>query len=132
MAAKTFWTVVISFALTAILPISAYLVFKLLMTRMITRDNAGEVFDQFQAVLDQGAIIIHDPYMAASVADKAYRAKEAAAAIDGWNNPMRITAVVNGDSCQLTVTSAGPDGAFGTADDMPMQRTFDLSKTKAK
>ncbi len=130
--AKTFRTVLIAFAVTLPLPFAAYFVFGKLMTKMITRDNAGIVFDQFQAALDQGDIIIHDPMTAANVADRAFRAKMGGPPVDGWANLMRISAVIHGNSCQMTVLSAGPDGAFGTADDMSMVRSFDLSEPKSK
>jgi hypothetical protein len=132
MRARTFWTVLIAFAITLPLPFAAYFGFKLIMTKVVTRDNASVVFDQFQEAISQGSVIIHDPFMAASVADQAYRLKMHGPAVDGWADPMRITAVVKGNSCQLTVISAGPDGAFGTADDIRMQRTFDLPNPKAK
>jgi hypothetical protein len=38
---------------------------------------------------------------------------------------------VEGSQCVLTVLSAGPDGAFGTADDVSLQQTFDLTVKKA-
>jgi predicted P-loop ATPase/GTPase len=130
--ARTFLTVLIAFAITLPLPFAAYFGFKLIMTKVVTRDNAGIVFDQFQETIDQGLVVIHDSFTAANVADQAYRLKMHGPAVDGWADPFRITAVVKGDSCQLTVVSAGPDGAFGTADDIRMERTFDLSKPRAK
>jgi hypothetical protein len=65
------------------------------------------------------------------VADRAYREK-GGVLVDGWSNPMRISAVVQGDSCELILLSAGQDGAFGTADDFTVRKTFDLSKPKPK
>lgn len=129
---KTAWTVLIALAITLSLACAAYFIISRTMARMITRDNAGIVFDQFQAVLDKGEVIIHDPATAASVAERAYREKMSGPPVDGWANLMRISAVIHGNSCQMTVQSAGPDGAFGTADDMLMQRTFDLSRPRAK
>jgi len=130
--AKTAWTVLIAFAITLTLPFSAYFVFSRLMAPMFTRDNMGIVLDQFQAALDKGNLIIHDPATAATVAERAYREKMRGPPVDGWANLMRISAVVQGDSCQLTVLSAGPDGAFGTGDDLSMQRSFDLHPAKSK
>jgi hypothetical protein len=130
--ARTVWTVLIAFAITLTLPFTAYFVFSKLMTRMITRDNAGIVFDQFQAALDKGGVFIHDSASAVSVAERAYLEKASGTALDGWSNPMRISAIVQGNSCQLIVLSAGADGAFGTADDISMTRSFDLSRPGAK
>jgi len=129
---RTFLTVLIAFAVTLPLPFIAYFGFTRLMAPKITRDNAGIVLDLFQAALDKGDAIIHDPVTAATVADQAYRAKMDGPPVDGWANLMRISAVIHGDSCAMTVLSAGPDGAFGTRDDIAIQRSFDLSKPKAK
>jgi hypothetical protein len=127
--ASTIWTVLIAFAVTGMLPVGSYYFFKHLMTGTVTHENARVVFEEFQKKLDQGAII-RDPLTAEHVADIAYREKEKTGALDGWDNPMRIAAVMQGKSCKLIVTSAGPDAAFGTADDIPMEKTFDMSGRK--
>jgi hypothetical protein len=130
IGARTIYTVLIAFAVTLTLPISAYFLFSRLLAPRVTRDNAGIVLDQFQAELDSGQSIIHDPITAANVADRAYREKMHGIAVDGWDNPLRILAVVQGNNCTLTVLSAGPDGAFGTGDDVSAERSFDLSPRK--
>jgi hypothetical protein len=117
----------IAFAVTLTLPFGLYFGFSRLLAPRITRDNAGIVLDEFQVALDSGENIIHDPLTATQVADRAYREKMKGVAVDGWDNPFRISAVITGKSCLLTVLSAGPDSAFGTGDDVKIERVFDLA-----
>jgi hypothetical protein len=127
--ARTVWTVLIAFAVTGILPVSAYLFFQKHLAPTVTRDNANTCFQAFQATLDKGDVIIHDSYTATSVADRAYHETNGIL-VDGWNNPMRISAKLDSNSCELILLSAGQDGAFGTADDFTVRKTFDLSVHK--
>ncbi len=129
---KTLRTILVAFAVTLPLPFVAYFCFSKLMAPKITRDNAGLVLDEFQAALDKGEIIIHDPMTAADVAGRAYTEKMSGPPVDGWATLMRISAVIHGNTCEMTVLSAGPDRAFGTGDDVATERSFELSKPRAK
>jgi hypothetical protein len=129
MNAKSFFTFLIAGVFFISLPVVVFFIFRFFMARMITTDNAGIVFDEFQGVLDKGAII-RDPLMAADVAGQAYREKMKQTALDGWGRPFRIHSSVRGSRCELKIESAGPDGAFGTGDDVSLERTFDLPAAK--
>ena len=50
-------TVIICLAIAVTLPLTLIGFFRALMSRFITRDNAGIVFDQFQAALDHGVVV---------------------------------------------------------------------------
>ena len=110
------------------LPIGVYFTFKSVGSRMITQDNAGIVFDEFQAALDKGAMI-HDNALAIDVAEQSYHERMHQYALDGWGRQFRFYASAKGSTCVLTLQSAGPDGTFGTADDISLSRTYDLSVT---
>jgi len=89
ITAKSVWTFLIAGVFFVSLPIGVFYTFRFFMARMITRDNAGIVFDQFQETLDKGAII-HDGMVAADIADQDYREKMNQTALDGWGKPFRI------------------------------------------
>lgn len=127
--AKTFWTILISGTIAILLPMTIVTILRRAMGKMITEDNASIVFSEFQAALHQGNIV-HDPVAAASVANEAYRNKTNNVLIDGWGKPMNIYAVMHGNSCELDIQSAGPDGNFGDSDDLTLRQTFDLSPSK--
>jgi hypothetical protein len=111
------------------LPIGVFFTFRFFMARLITKDNAQAVLDQFQAALDKGAIV-RDGNMASDVAANGYREIMHGIPVDGWGNPFRIDGTVHGDNIDLTVKSAGPDGAFGTSDDVQFTRTFENKDRK--
>jgi hypothetical protein len=131
ISAKSYWSFVIALPIFLLLPVIAFFGFRYFMARMITRDNAGIVFEQFQVALDKGAII-RDPMMAADVAELGYRDRMHGLPVDGWGHPFRIEGSISGNSCVLTVQSAGPDGSFGTGDDVSLSQTFELHESKAK
>ncbi len=47
-------------------------------------------------------------------------------AVDAWQHPWRVTQHKRVDGVSVTVTSAGPDGRFDTADDISNTRTIPL------
>jgi hypothetical protein len=126
---KTFWTIFICAAIAVSLPITLYTIVRRSMARMITNDNAGIVFTEFQNALDHGSAV-RDPISAAAVADQAYREKMTGILVDGWGKPMHIYAEIHGTSCDLNIQSAGPDGNFGDSDDVTNEKTFDLLPAK--
>jgi hypothetical protein len=129
--AKNIQTVAVCLALTATVPPAIYFAFTALMSRFITRDNAGIVFDQFQKALDAGNIV-NDSAAASDVATTAYWKKTQAIPLDGWGHQVRISAVVQKNNCRMKILSAGSDGAFGTSDDVAIERSFDLAARSPK
>jgi hypothetical protein len=127
--AKTFWTILITGSIAVLLPIVLVKIVRASMGRLITDDNAGIVFTQFQEAINEGAVI-HDPITAAAAANEAYEKKTHGILVDGWAKRMNVFAAVEGNSCQLNIQSAGPDGNFGTKDDVTIEQTFDISPVK--
>lgn len=123
--AKTLWTILIAGTIAVLLPITLVHILRSTMGRMITNDNANIVFQEFQLAIDHGSEI-HDPRSAAAIAQQAYVEKTKLVLLDGWGNPMHIYAVLQGNSCELNIQSAGPDGKYGTSDDVSIERTFEL------
>jgi hypothetical protein len=130
ISTRSLYTFFMTSIVAVSLPIGIFFAIRFFMARIITRDNADMIFMQFAETLKGGAMI-RDGYMAAEVADHAYHQKMNQTALDGWGKPFRIRGKVDDNHCVLTVLSAGPDGAFGTADDVSLQQTFSLSATKA-
>ncbi len=123
---KTFWTILISGSIAVALPVAGVYLVRLMMARMITKDNAGVVFSQFQIAINHGNLI-YDPVTAAAVAEQAYRDKTSAVLLDGWGKRMHVYAVIQDKTCALHVQSAGPDGNFGGSDDLDIEQTFELT-----
>jgi hypothetical protein len=124
-------TVILCLVIAVSLPLTLIGIFRAMMSRFITRDNASIIFDQFQSALDHGSVV-RDSVAVSDVATTAYWNKTQAIPLDGWGHQVRISGVVHGNSCQMTVLSAGSDGAFGTGDDVAFQRSFDLTAKKSK
>jgi hypothetical protein len=94
----------------------------------VTRANAEMVFDAFDAVVKKGDVAIDDDKLAGEIAAEAFRKQTDSAPLDGWGHAMRVSATLTGDSCAVTVRSAGADNVFDTADDVVCEQIFDVSR----
>jgi len=77
------------------------------------RANPATPIEQIEAMMKQlhEASVIH------------LRIDATGRAVDPFGTPFRVTHIAQGESTATTVTSAGPDGRFGTSDDITYTST---------
>ncbi len=93
----------------------------------VSRANAEMVFRIFSTTAQRPDVTIRDSQLAVEIATEGFRKTTDSPPLDGWAHAMKVTAIVEGESCAMSIQSAGPDAEFDTDDDIVFKQTFDLS-----